>query len=124
LLKYEPKLKIQLKTLALEPINRGFHPHFQGLAFSIQVSETDLEPADFRSSRCKEHPFTKQQGSNLADFKSSNCKEYPAIKQKGSNLTSFRTDSKSDCKEHPAIKSKGSNLARFRNYNHLQNSGA
>jgi len=36
LLKYGPKPKIQLKTLVLEPINRGFPPHFQGL--SIQHS--------------------------------------------------------------------------------------
>ena len=76
MLKYGPKPKVHLKTLTLEPINRGFPYHFQGdkhLAFSIspraqitedtqlpsrkdqalQVSETDSESAEFESLVCK-----------------------------------------------------------------------
>ena len=83
MLKCGPKPKVQLKTLALEPLNKGSPPHFQGAqhsAFSIsprarttedlqlpirkgqalQVSETDSEPVEFRSLDYKEHPITKQ----------------------------------------------------------------
>ena len=38
----------------------------------LQVSETDSECAEFRSSDCKEHPTIKQKRSNLARFENCN----------------------------------------------------
>jgi len=82
LLKYGPKPKVQLKSLALVPINGGFLLIFKRLSIqhspptprvrttedlqlpsrndqALQVLKTNSEPAEFINLDCKEHPFTK-----------------------------------------------------------------
>jgi len=39
---------------------------------TLQVSETDSEPVEFRSSGYKEYPAIKKKGSNLASFRNCN----------------------------------------------------